>query len=242
MTRKPETNKSGCFGFLVDIFQIIGAVAGVMSVLIAVVALIYAARNPGRVEQIVEVLAGVTPSPTAVAPTLTATPTEPPIPTTKPTPTASLTATPADTPIPTATSTPETSDDTPAGTILEIGEPWTKEGLRITLVSISWGETALVIPMEVKNRSGNVILFEWSEENFVLVDNLGNRHANNCGSGRESLAAGETYQIPCGPTIWKPPLKWSGGWWFDQNVTDLTLVVTDLSRINEAKWHISVPH
>jgi hypothetical protein len=63
MTRNPSTNGSGCFRILIDVFQIIGAVAGVFSVLIAIIAFFYAVRNPERVDQMILVLAGVTPSP-----------------------------------------------------------------------------------------------------------------------------------------------------------------------------------
>jgi len=54
MTKKAQTNGAGCFRSIVDVFQIIGAVAGVFSVLIAIVALIYAARNPERIVEIGE--------------------------------------------------------------------------------------------------------------------------------------------------------------------------------------------
>ena len=140
---------------------------------------------------------------------------------------------------PTATSTPKTADTSP-GTILEVGEPWVEEGLWLEVISVEYTTWGLLIRMHVTNRSGSEIVFEWTGQRIVLWDNLENRYDNVCGSRSVVLGAGDTYDLAC--SNYGPPLWWKGKWWFDQNVTDLRLVVKDFARINEAQWHISVPH
>lgn len=126
MKGKSQTDWSGCFRSIVDIFQIIGGLAGLVSVLIAVIVFIYAIRHPDRVEVAVHVLSGVTPSlapsPESVTVRMTITRT----PTATPTATPSLASTSVGTPTPTdistATST-ATSMSSPTATLTSTPVP-----------------------------------------------------------------------------------------------------------------------
>lgn len=196
MTRESQTDRPGCFRTLVDIFQIIGAVAEVVAVLIALVALIYTARNPERVERIVQIVAGITPSPSAFPPTLTAMPTEVPTPAATPTETATatptLTCTPTPTPSPSPTSTPTATNtptptvppDTPRDTILAWDEVWRQDQFEMRMSEPEFerrqcGEYPFPVfssahwTTDITNNTAMNLVVNISWEKFFLTDHLG---------------------------------------------------------------------
>jgi len=102
-------DRTGCFRTIVDVFQIIGAVAGVAGVLVTIFIFIYATRHPERIDIVIDALVGITPLPTVVVTTSTGVPTESPGPTVIPSPTSTPSLKP--TPMPTPTPFFETTDN-----------------------------------------------------------------------------------------------------------------------------------
>jgi len=201
MAGKSESDRSGCFRSLVDIFQIIGAVAGVLSVLIAVVTLIYAVRNPERVERVIQLLAGVTPSPMAVAPMPTPMPYTPTLLNT-PTPYApnpTFTPYPTYTPYPTltpviivatrgpvvVTPTPGVDEQIPPpGSVLLAGQAfnkggitvWAHEELDIHRAPGGVANELVGIAFSIANSSGRQYVIRWKNSYLHLRDNAGREY------------------------------------------------------------------
>lgn len=247
MTKKAQTNGSGCFRSIVDVFQIIGAVAGVFGVLIAIVALIYAVRNPERVVEIVRIVSGVTPSPTAA----TLTPTEPLIPTVAPMPTETPTVTPTPTlaPTPTATFSP-----TPVVVIsssfdeIDIGG-WTAIYSTITNPGIGGNTTGSDNDghLRAQNRGDNLLAYyiappayhgDWRQFSELMVDLWSSGGRSSAGSDRAIHLANGPLQVersfPHRPgETWETfiiPLKDDGLWIFGPGTMRLEDVLANVTE------------
>lgn len=219
---------------------IFGGIATVFSCVIAFIAL----ASPHKASQVVvQLFSGETPTPVVViaTPAILPTPTPAPSPTRYPTHTPYPTYTPyptqrppTATPRPTAIPGPTA---TPRNTGLKVGE-WYSQGdisSAITEVRLGkWGyDPTLSFDMLMKNISEHTISFKWESSNFRLEDNLGNLYV--CG---EDLSE---------RLILEPGEQASRGSLFiidhsDPRITEVTLIVTNLSDIEHAEWVIPLYH
>ena len=178
-----------------------------------------------------------TPAP-VILPTYTLLPTYTPYPTmVSPSPTIVVVT-------PTAMPTPTAPEVTPADAVLEIGEWWKQDGVWLRLESARlYSSGEITIMLELWNRTGNQLLFTWSEpSNFALIDNNGHRylaHFNYTRAQNESFNVDQRRRFNKIPYAYT--MVYQDTTFFGASVTDLWLVITDMSRISHAKWHIPVP-
>jgi DNA-binding CsgD family transcriptional regulator len=168
-------------------------------------------------------------------------PTDTPLP---PTPTP----TPTDTPIP----TPIIPPDTPPGTILEVGEAWRQNGVRVKLEEVRLfpsGE-AIALMFNLFNDTDHEIVVTINEDQFTLEDNLGRRWRLcslatgylGCGDWdfineySETVRPGKRFPTP-GYDSWKVSFA---GYVTDTNVDEVIVVVDGLSQITNARWRVPI--
>jgi hypothetical protein len=172
----------------------------------------------------------------------------------RPTDTVSLAATtspsiPATVQPPTATTAPAPpSATTSSGTILTAGETWIGDGIRLTLERVQWKPDSAWIGivdlwLYLENNTSHELLVSFGEHNFDLRDNLGNPYTSKC-----LYQEPYSYVLPAGQGRYLSdsctPVDSTmfTGDFFNAAVTQLTLTVKQLSRIDEAHWTIDVPH
>jgi len=157
-----------------------------------------------------------------------------------------ITATPLPTPDPTPI--PTEPVNTPPDAILEVGEWWKHEGVWLKTSEVEFGSSSYIeIRIELWNKTGNDLIFEWSPTgNFALIDNTDHRYAFEWYS--QSQTGVNTTVIPAGELMQlhhvhygSPAVTFDDAHFFDANVTDLYFNINDLSRVPNARWHISVP-
>ena len=187
-------------------------------------------------------------------PTPTSSPTdEPPSPTNTPLPSDTPSSTPTlppPTPTPLPTDTPTTSPtSTPTNTPipevrLEVGQSWEEEGVILTVQWVKFNEKGFIdMGVLFENESGGQVAFSWDETNVSLVDNLGNWYEQPwCNEDEIVLGHGESYPIhSCNGSrdalFFQPNTTF-----FNSDVTEMTLTFRKLSRIDQVKWRIVVPH
>ena len=98
----------------------------------------------------------------------------------------------------------------------------------------------ITIRLQLWNKTGDILIFEWSSANFSLVDNTGYRYTTYFSkSAQDVFDANEQRRLLFSGNF--KPAYYVDGHFFDSSVTDMTFTVVDLSRIVNAKWHIEVP-
>jgi hypothetical protein len=115
-----------------------------------------------------------------------------------------------------------------------VGEWWREGDVWLRLSNVEFRTDSINISLELWNKTGNSLIFEWSaNQNFLLVDNTGYRYTGENSVKREVIEASQKADIT---TIY------FDNHFFDLSVTNMTFIVTDLSRISRAQWYIPVPH
>jgi hypothetical protein len=189
------------------------------------------------VVQTVEVERVVTATPEPLSPTPPPPPTGTPIP-----PTATHTPQPTQTPwiiiaTPIPTPVPTEPENTPPGTILEVGETWKQDGLHLTLRKLEMTGGGIVNTWFVaENKAGQVLNFKFNTKDVVVTDNNGvvfGKHYEKSCTQSHRLEKGESRDI-------KECYNWTGfrhgGDYFDPEVTYLVVTISNFGRIGEAKW------
>jgi len=154
------------------------------------------------------------------------------------------------TPLPTAIPTPTVAEpaNTSRGTILEVGEWWKHEGVWLKVSEAKFGSSShIVIKIELWNKTGNDLIFEWSPTgNFALTDNTDHRYEfewyskSQSGVNNTVIPAGDLVQLHH-VNYGSPAVTFDDSHFFDASVTDLYFIISDMSRVPFAQWHISVP-
>lgn len=185
----------------------------------------------------------IPPTPTPVEPTFTPTPVLP-------------TSTPAP-PTPTRTLTPY--PETPAGTILSVGQTWKQGGLELTMTSAK----STLYPQElcpiapgavasfmIRNKRDKEIVLVTKAEDFSAVTNTGVRlpvYMDKCISSGDTRDIPEvTFSVPPGGDRsvgldWDSPADAVFYIPFDvanPDITDVVLTVDGISSIHNARWRI----
>jgi len=188
-----------------------------------------------------------TTEPTAAAPTPSPPPTNPPAATYTPYPTPTLypTHTPYPTEVPpTSIPSPTVVEITPSDAVLEVGEWWKQDGVWLRIADVEFTESGWIhMGLELWNKTGQMLLFEWSpDQNTKLTDNVGNKYEEDC---RTRALATEKYAIAERRNLFMPgcgeSTDYRGDGYFSASVTELTLVMSDISRIDHAEFRIPVP-
>lgn len=164
-----------------------------------------------------------------------------PSPTPMPTQTPTLTLTPS----PTNTPTPVPPTTVP-GTILSPGQTWREDCLALRMELVAIQPEAVVIDLVLANTCDETIIFEVAPGMFQVVDNLGaiigprrnsyGRFAINSGfiGGGQLIEPGETLDLAK-----NAPFRHNLA---SAEITDVTVTVSGLSRIDQARWRVTIPH
>lgn len=184
----------------------------------------------------------------------TSAPTETPSPTPAPTETP-VPPTNTAVPLPTATEPPPPTEPPPTSPPTEMPntglalDTWYSRGNVSLAVSsdihYSLGDRAayphLGLKIPIRNISQSPISFEYGSWNFQLVDNMGNSYPSYLGdfSRRLSLYPGEMYRLY--GTLGNQYV------YFDVDftnpaITQLTLIIRDVSSVSHAEWVIPISH
>lgn len=234
--------------------------AGVLAVLLVVTSLIWTGYELGRRDALASPVAGSS----GTVPTIAAQPTEMPSasPSRIPVPTALLstnipspTETSSPTTPPTATAEPPTPtpDNTPPGTILDVGQTWKQDGAEFTLLDTLDYETAAVVTdWRFTNNTAHDLLVYYGNESFSAKDNLGNKLKiigfidayGGCpwlGSGNNTkgmiLKSGEGVQnTGCIKSI-RLHIQVDLA---NKQIKEIIVTASDISRIKQAQWRIPI--
>lgn len=194
-------------------------------------------------------LATSTYTPAAPEPTDTQSPTLAPTPTWTPPPPS-----PSPSPLPSPTEIPDTDSDT----VLNVGDTWYADGLELRLIDTAFdqnggdeGQECYIAIFEMENESSTSIYFEMDRDQFWVTDNTGRsyRMRNNFHDHDYCTFTGYIPPLKVGiepgadfkyeglernfSTQFYIPLS-------DQSITSLTIHVSQLSRIEHAKWSVPI--
>jgi len=186
----------------------------------------------------------VPPIPTPIVIVVTATPQA--VPTLVP---PTLTPAPTDTPVP---PTPTVSSNTPPESILEVGESWQQNDVRLRLdeVDLDASRECLTLMFNLFNDTDHTIVVAIGTQHFSVVDNLGRQwRFSSIGfclygcSGRseeivDTVDAGERFRTE-GCDTWKASFDGSVT---DTRVDEVIVTVDGLSQISNARWRIPIYH
>lgn len=168
----------------------------------------------------------------SVSPTATRVPTK--------TPTNSLSPTktpkPSNTPNPTPTSTPKSLI---TGPVYEIGEWHQEDGVAIRLLDYETDFSYIYFIVEFWNKSDQTLYFTWKPETHTFViDNLGRRFTSLSGyDNNTEVEAGERLILN---NFRGNIAQFDVDFIYDANVTDIYLLIEDLSRIEKVYFHIEI--
>jgi len=177
-------------------------------------------------------------------PTSTPYPTYTPNPTHTPYPTPGGTSAMQDrTPTVKVTPVPEVQD-TPAGSMLKMGEWWKTNGVWLRLNNIEYETPGWIrVYLQVWNKTGQQIIFGWAApNNFTLTDNTGHRYEVQW-QYRDTITTivqpDEMKEL--GHTLYGHTKDSVDAYVFGSSVKELYLSVEGVSRIQHAKWVATVP-
>lgn len=207
----------------------------------------------GTPEVTVEVIPTLTPpqpTPTSeeVVVVVTATPQDTPTPA-PPTPTPAPTDTPVP-PTPTSMPTATVPEDTPPGSILEEGESWQQNNVRLRLdkVKLDAPRECVTLMFNLFNDTDHTIVVTINSQNFSVVDNLDRKwRFSSIGfctygcSGRDeeivdTVEASERFRTE-GCDTWKASFN---AFLTDTNVNEIIVTVDGLPEISNARWRIPI--
>lgn len=137
---------------------------------------------------------------------------------------------------PTSLPTPTALYNTPADSVLEIGEWWSQDGVWLRITDVEYSATGINIILGLWNRTGDTLIFVWSTpKNFSLTDNRSQfyeAYSFHTSDRREVIEADGLLEFL---------IRFEDTYFFDEAVTDLWLTLKDYSRISHAQWHLRVP-
>jgi len=136
--------------------------------------------------------------------------------------------------------TPE-PDNTPAGSILQVGETWKNEGAKLTLVSVEVLPDRLLLRWRFVNDTGKDLLINYSNKNFTANDNLGQSLVVGwfqsgdfvCNNENKILKPEESAEN-CGY-----PLRINANL-NNSQITEVIVTASDMPRIPKAQWKILI--
>jgi len=162
------------------------------------------------------------------------------------------------TPIPMSTPIPTrvVLQDTPAGTILDVGQTWRQSGVELTLLEIELHPTRddyygqVYTSWRFANNTPNEIILSYSYQNFSANDNLGNRlkilgfynESFWCDDYSLVMKSGDIFDFSkmC-PVV--------GGYQLpvvvnlsNKQISEIIVTATGISSISDAKWRIPIFH
>lgn len=231
------------FQTITGCFSVIGVIFTIMGAIVAILALV----SPQR---IVVVLHDILPPPTPIVVLITPTPLPPSLtePTIAWTPTAMPTAIPTPRPTYTLVPTPTSAPYTEPGTMLEVGQAWQADGVKLVLNSVDLQPDYVDFYLRLYNDTpGDLLLLLMMDDKsqFLLKDNQGLVYDFFCDPNvfgicyrepklERKVATREHLDFMVGFT--------KGGQSFaDPRVTEL-LVTVNISRIQNAQWKVPVFH
>jgi hypothetical protein len=152
-----------------------------------------------------------------------------------------------DTPFPTLTLAPTSTPqaDTPAGSILELGEWWMEDGVWLRVADFRVDvQSSLWIDLEIWNKTGQTLMFSWHPSgNFMLVDNTGHSYPlySTFSGGTTMNTIFEVDELDrVDFHQYATSLQYQDDYIFNSNVRELILTVTGFSRIDQAQFRLEV--
>jgi hypothetical protein len=155
-------------------------------------------------------------------------------------------------PTPTHLPTPTVPENTTPGSILEIGDSWRQNGVRLRLeeVSLSPRHECLTLMFNFFNDTDHVIVVTIEEEDFSARDNLDRRWrlitisegGTACRNGwiselSQAVEPGERFRLSY--NAWVVSFT---GFVSDTSVNEVIVTVDGLSQISNARWRIPIYH
>jgi len=165
------------------------------------------------------------------------------------------TSPPTDIPITDTPISPPTSTDTPADTILEVGEAWRQGGLELRLTRTEFYPKTILAYFTLTNIGDVQRVIEYSQDNFSAIDNLGRRIE----TGGVDWYFDPLVQHACSSkaVILNPNdydnilIKCEAGNFegvalavnvADNAITEIIITVSGFSTIDNARWRIPINH
>ncbi len=157
----------------------------------------------------------------------------------------SATKTPSPSPTSPPSPTPSLPADTPAESVLDVGQTWHQGGMDLNLARVDVQTDGMKFTFRLTNRRSGTVLVHFTAGDFLsITDNTGRRITLE-DPGTEfdfTLQPGQGVSIPqdrpysSGGDFWAPAKMTS------PNVSTVTFTATALSSIQNARWHVSVNH
>ena len=186
-------------------------------------------------------------TPTLLPPSPTPEPTDTPIPP-SPTPAPSATPSPTLTPLPTATSTPlppTEPPDTPPGSMLEVGDSWRQNGVRLKLKETNLSPKCVSFLFDFYNDTDHQMVVKIDPDAFSVQDNRGQRWTLTSISDWIICDTREIYIDEQSETV--DPGDNYGAHWFgflgattDERVNEVIITVGKMSQIDNARWRVPI--
>jgi hypothetical protein len=163
---------------------------------------------------------------------------------------------PTDTSNPTSTAIADTSPppvtDTPAGTILEVGQTWRQGGLELAVNDTFLLSIGVGTRMSLINRKPHAVSFRYTVGDVAsAVDNLGRNlkvSADNC-YGHSLLAKPQEFVLEVDHTrkgLYYRGCEYAGVFidadTADPSLTEIVVRFTGISSIMDARWRIPIYH
>lgn len=156
-------------------------------------------------------------------------------------------------PLPTPTITPlPLPTDTSPGSVLDLQQIWREEGVELIVLDdhqFDIGAKQLYLNFKFKNETGKNLLIQYGIDNISAVDDLGNRMPilgiwiNRGSLIRDHYNSVEMLLEPrqeIRNTYVNAPLRIQLDTGIMCDISEITIIFTNISRIDEAKWRIPV--
>ena len=137
----------------------------------------------------------------------------------------------------------EESSNTQTFQKLSVNEAWETNGVSLKLDDYELrSDESVRFFLTLENKTNQSLHFEWSNDRFEAVDNLGNKYrVGSCAQPRRTaiLSPGEKITLGiCGSSF----VGFYDGQFFKPEVTSITFTAKDVSRIDQAQWVVDVTH
>jgi len=159
---------------------------------------------------------------------------------------ASATPAPSATPVPPPTPVP----DTPAGTVLDLGQTWRQGGLEAAIensklftLTDQWGHTpGVMVTLRLLNRRPQDLVLNYTQDNITAIDNLGRTLQVGELVPAESAVIPFTQQsvLAAGQSA-RHDRIYAVAAVTDPSVTEVTFTVS-ISSVNGACWRVPIYH
>lgn len=135
----------------------------------------------------------------------------------------------------------------PSCTPLEVGQTWRESGEELSLKNVVLHANKIVASFNLRNQTGQQLIFQVSGDNFLAKDNLGamaSVYLPNVGltssTGPYVVGGGGTVTLETGYEL-SADVEFTLNLGNSQ-VTEVVITVIDLSRIGEACWRVPIYH